>query len=189
MSVQPDIDGNVSQDDLLAYIDEYRIADEGVASALKQRRDVRQRIKESGFDIDAFDRTREEADKSGELRERQFHEFRRNMAWIGKPVGEGYVEAEVNGNEPTVKPTDEETQISDAQLDRIEDAGYLAGYDGRERSANPWTPGSYTASTWDNGWQRGSATRTEEGEDAPKRGPGRPPGARNKPKTRDETTH
>jgi hypothetical protein len=182
-SQQQDVDGNVTQADLQAYLEEYRLADEAVAEKLKDRRSTRQQVKESGFDIDAFDWSRKSAELSGELRERQFYEYRRNLAWMNKPVGNGY-DPDPNGE--SVEP---ETEISDKQRERVEDAGVMAGYDGRERSANPWTPGSLLAQDWDNGWQRGEATRTEEGDDAPKRGPGRPPGARNKPKATPENMH
>jgi hypothetical protein len=186
----PDIDGNVSKADLQGFIEEYKLADEEVASALKGRRDVRNRIKESGFDPDSFDWSRSSAELSGELRERQFYEYRRNLAWMDKPVGDAYVAGMgngVDGIEPGTRISDEEATIADATRDRVEVAGYDAGYAGAERRDNPWTPGSLLAGDWDNGWQRGEATRAEEGDDAPKRKPGRPPGARNKPKG--ETTH
>jgi hypothetical protein len=190
MSESPDaIGGNVTQETFLAYLDEYTEADQVVKEAAGKRKDLRKRIAGSGVNLEAFDRSRKEADKSGERREMEDREYRRYMRWIGKPVGETTPRyGSPNGSDAPDDAADSPSElrpVSDLQRSRVEEAGYAAGAGGQTRNMNPWTPGTLLAGDWDQAWQRGADARAEAAANEPqpeRRGRGRPRGSRNRPK-------
>jgi hypothetical protein len=180
-----DSDGNVTKASFLQFIDEYTDVDAAVAEAVGMRKDLRARIKGAGLNLSAFDRARKEAEKSGERREAEDREYRRNLEWLGKPLGYqstmGYPEQRppANGDD---RFKAEQAAVSEHQVHQVSDAGHAAGKLGRARDQNPWSPGSYLHQVWDGGWNIGAEalaqSRIPEPE-APKRR-GRPLGSRNR---------
>jgi hypothetical protein len=183
------VDGNVSQATFLAFIDEYAEADQLIAEAVGARKDLRKRIKGAGLRLSAFDRARAEAEKAAEEREEEDREFRRNMVWLGKPMGH---QADFFGGvEPAVPEgangVDDEG-LSEHQVRQVEQAGLDAGRLGHERGSNPWSAGTFLHEHWDEMWLAGQVEEIArmgpqvESAEAVRRGRGRPPGTRNKPK-------
>lgn len=157
---------NVTQASYLGFVQQYKDADEAVAAAVGERKDLRKIIKGAGINLKAFDRTRKDAEKSGEIREEEDREYRRYMAWIGKPVG---FQAEMFADSPRTEA--DEHAVAEHQVTQAEEAGAIAGRNGVDRSRNPWTPGTFLWEQYDRGWMRGqeqlAATLTPS--DAPKR--------------------
>jgi hypothetical protein len=187
--MQTSVDGNVTQATFLGFIDEYMVADQAVAEAVGARKDLRQRIKGAGFLLKAFDRTRKEAEKAADVRDAEDREFRRNMAWLGKPLG---FQADWVGGSATPAPIfgngPDDDAISEHQVHQVELAGLTAGREGKNRDTNPWGEDSYLRERWDEKWLVGQEeiARRMGPQEAPaggvRRGRGRPPGARNRPK-------
>lgn len=188
---------NVSRATFLAFMDEYADVDAGVRESVGKRKDLRARIVGAGFKIGPFDRCRKEADKSGEKREEEDREYRRDMGWLGKPVGVYYVRANgADGAEGEEEDDDEPAAaVSEHQLRQIEAGGFAAGKSGHARVVNPWTPGTLSYQVYDEAWIRGAdalaAAKVKEAPPparvvavpgAPRRR-GRPPGSKNRPKT------
>jgi hypothetical protein len=132
---------NVTDATYLEFVQKYRDADDAVAEAVGERKDLRKIIKGAGIHLKAFDRSRKDGAKSGEAREEEDREYRQYMAWQGKPVGYqlGLDFAE-------------QTAASEQQLRRAEDAGKLAAKHSAVRGANPGTPNTELAERWDRGW-------------------------------------
>jgi hypothetical protein len=178
--------GNVTQATFLQFVDEYSDVDQAVAQAVGMRKDLRKRIRGAGLNLAAFDRSRAEAEKSGDKREEEDREFRRNMAWLGKPIGfqADWVGAPSTSSGP--RPNGEDTAaVAEHQVHQVEAHGEAAGEAGRERGANPWSPGTLLYQTWDTAWMAGQETLARKlgpAEALAPRKRGRPPGARNKPK-------
>jgi hypothetical protein len=182
-------DGNITQATFLEFVDEYTTADQLVAEALGARKDLRKRIKGAGLNLSAFDRARAEAEKAADVREEEDREFRRNMDWLGKTLG--YQADFFGGGEPAVPEgangVDGEG-ISEHQVRQVEQAGLNAGRLGHERGSNPWSPDTFLHEHWDDMWVAGqeeiarSMGPQEESAETVRRGRGRPPGTRNKPK-------
>jgi ribosome modulation factor len=180
-----DSDGNVTKASFLAFFDEYTDVDAAVAEAVGMRKDLRARIKGAGLNLHAFDRARKEAEKSGERREAEDREYRRNLEWLGKPLGYqstmGFPAA-ANGEDCEARLAAEEAAVSEHQAHQVSDAGHTAGKAGRARDQNPWTPGSYLHQVWDGGWNVGAEALAQSripDPEAPKRR-GRPLGSRNR---------
>jgi hypothetical protein len=173
---------NTTQAGFLAFYDEYRDVDDAVAAAVGQRKDLRMRIKGAGFGLAAFDRARAEAEKSGERREAEDREYRRNMEWLGKPVG---FHARPNGADHSAPSTPADIgAVSEHQRTQVEAGGFACGAAGHARESNPWTPGTLLYQTWDASWVSGAEelAQTQVGTDGKRRRPrGRPRGSRNKP--------
>jgi hypothetical protein len=182
-----EVDGNVSKASFLQFIDEYTDVDAAVAEAVGMRKDLRARIKGAGLNLSAFDRARKEAEKSGERREAEDREYRRNLEWLGKPLGYqstmGYPAGPAaNGEDREDRLAAEEAAVSEHQAHQVSDAGHTAGKQGRARDQNPWTPGTYLHQVWDGGWNIGAEALAQSqlpSDTAPKRR-GRPPGSRNR---------
>jgi hypothetical protein len=177
--------GNVTRSTYLEFYDAYAAADALVAEAVGARKDLRARIKGAGFLLGPFDRARKEAEKSGDMREAEDAEFRRNMEWLGKPVGFQttiFTEAEAPaGGAPNGHDT---AAVSEHQRRRVSDAGHTAGLHGYVRDGNPWSPGTLLYQVWDSGWHQGAEmlAQSRVPEPGSKRPRGRPPGSRNRPK-------
>jgi ribosome modulation factor len=178
-------DGNVTKATFLQFYDEYTDVDAAVAEAVGMRKDLRARIKGAGLNLHAFDRARKEAEKSGERREAEDREYRRNLEWLGKPLGYqstmGYPEQRPPANgDDRFKAAD--AAVSEHQAHQVSDAGHAAGLGGRARDQNPWTPGTFLHQAWAGGWNIGAEALAQSqlpSDAAPKRR-GRPPGSRNR---------
>jgi hypothetical protein len=186
MQTTPEVDGNITQATFIGFINEYSDVDQVVSEALGMRKNLRKRIKGAGLNLVAFDRARAEAARSTEEREEEDREFRRNLAWLGKPLG--YQLDWIGGAEAATPNGEDEAEIAQHQVHQVELAGKQAGEDGRNRSANPWTAGSFLHERWDESWLAGQdvlAQRIKPAEPRRARAPrlrGRPPGVRNRPK-------
>lgn len=162
-------DANVTKNSLFEFIDRHQKIDESVEEAQytvralkKQRKELRAVIAGAGFTLGVFDETMAKMQQSHEEREACDRELRRNMAWIGMPLG---TQAEMFSEEETAVPPE-------VQLSRVRDAGRTAGKLGRERTSNPWRAGELLFAEWDSAWLQGSEQAAQSTE--PKRGPGRP---------------
>src|SRR5215469_15491895 len=141
----PDAGGhisNTSKESLYDFVDRHQKIDESIEEAQytvralkKQKKELRAVIAGAGFILDVFDETLQKMQMSFEEREAYDRELRRNMAWMGMPLG---TQAEMFKEEETAVPPD-------VQVERVRDAGTTAGRLGRERSANPWSPGREAA--------------------------------------------
>jgi len=159
----------------LDFHDRYDDADQRVREAVAARKDLRAAVKAAGIRLAGFDRARRDRTRSGAEREADNVEYERQMAWFGKPVG---TQAGFNFD------------ANDFDLDGIDSEGERAGFAGKRRESNPWTPRTEAADRWDEGWLRGDAQRQDaepeedEIEEAPppQRRRGRPLGSRNRPK-------
>jgi hypothetical protein len=186
----PDTYGNITQATFLQFVDEYMDVDAAVDQAVGMRKDLRKRIKGAGISLAAFDRARRESGKSEDMREQDDREFRRLMAWLGKPIGtQGDLFEPPPPNDEFEEDGDDEAEYSPDQIYQTESAGRAAGEAGRPRDQNPWGVGSTMHARWDQGWMAGQGhlaerMRPESGNGA-RRGPGRPPGSRNRPKLHD----
>jgi hypothetical protein len=139
---------NVTQATYLDFLQQYKDADEAVAEAVGERKALRKTIKGAGINLKAFDRQRKDAEKSGEVREEEDREYRRYMAWCGKPVG----------FQPDMFPertASDERAMAEYQATQAEEAGEIAGKNGVDRARNPWTPGTFLWEQYDRGWMRG----------------------------------
>lgn len=180
-------DSNVTRNSILGFIDEYLTADDAVDTAVGERKDLRKRIKGAGIDLKAFDRMRRDSQRSGEERERDDREYRRYMAFIGKPVGTQTSFTFVDDEQEETEEEGSATQLR--RLNAAEREGLKAGKDGQRADSNPWTPGSEEFARWSDAWQQGQAekvaampgTGTGNGAAAPKK-QGRPKGSKNRPR-------
>src|SRR5215469_5088493 len=149
----PDAGGhisNTSKESLYDFVDRHQKIDESIEEAQytvralkKQKKELRAVIAGAGFILDVFDETLQKMQMSFEEREAYDRELRRNMAWMGMPLG---TQAEMFSQEDTEVP-------ADVQVERVRQAGTTAGKLGRERSENPWAaPGSLLYQEWDSAW-------------------------------------
>jgi hypothetical protein len=111
-------------------------------------------------------------------------EYRRDMAWLGRPLG--YQEDWIGGPAPQANGEDDDA-IAPHQVRQVELAGLRAGHEGNNRDSNPWSEDSFLHQVWDDHWLAGQAELAGNIGQAPpdgaaRRGRGRPPGVRNKPK-------
>lgn len=170
----------ISQAMVLELIEELDDADQEVATGVGHRKDVRLKAKGLGINLAALDRARKLATQSGEKREAEDRELRRYMAWMGKPLGH---QAEMFDQTETARGNGIDTAaISEHQVHQVDTGGSVAGKAGHDRGSNPWSPGTYLYQIWDTGWMRGQEALAQTLVEEPKRRPGRPPGAKNKPK-------
>jgi hypothetical protein len=188
------VDGNITQATFLEFIAEYTTADQLIAEAIAARKDLRKRIKGAGLRLRAFDRARAEAEKAADVYLEEDREFRRNMEWLGKPLGHqgdffGAVPEGANGvagEAINSSASEYDARLSEHQVRQVEQDGLNAGRIGNERGSNPWSAGSFLHEHWDEMWLLGQAeiARSMGSPEEPvvRRGPGRPPGVRNKPK-------
>jgi hypothetical protein len=168
----------VSQAGYLEFIDSYADADKAVADAVADRKDLRAKIKAAGIPLAAFDRSRRDSEKSGEIREAEEIWYRRMMTWRQKPVGfQASMDMAAGG---AVDPG--LAALSTSELKRIDMEGFEAGKGGRRKDSNSYTPGTEAYQRWDTAWLRGQAEIASTlGDPAPKRGRGRPPKAAEAP--------
>jgi hypothetical protein len=173
----PDAGGaisNVTKETLYEFIERETKIDESIEEAQytvralkKTKKDLRGLIVAAGFTLAVFDETRKKMAMSFDEREAEHRELRRNLAWLGMPLG---TQAEMFSSEETAVPPD-------IQVSRVQAAGKAAGKLGRERGANPWQAGSLLYAEWDSAWLVGREEAAQSTVEAPKRGPGRPPKA------------
>jgi hypothetical protein len=177
---------DVTQAVSLGFHDQYDDADRAVADAVAERKDLRKKIKASGINMKGFDRARADRVRSGSDREAEDFEYRRQMAWMSKPVG----------FQATMDDVVDEglAALNVHELHRVDNDGFDAGKNGHKRGNNPWTPGTEAFQRWDSAWVRGQAeiastlsgkapngagtATAADAATAPKRGRGRPPKAR-----------
>ena len=117
----------------LDFHDRYDAADQGVAEAVAARKDLRAAVKAAGIRLAGFDRARRDRTRSGAEREADNAEYERQMRWLGKPVGTqaGF-----------------DFDANDFDLDGIDSEGERAGFAGKRRESNPWTPRTEAADRW-----------------------------------------
>jgi hypothetical protein len=141
---------NVTQATYLEFLDRYADADNEVRAAVDARKNLRASIKAAGIPLAAFDRTRKDSEKSGEIREHEETWYRRMMAWRHKPVG-FQASMDLETDEPGV------AALNIHELKRIDNEGFEAGKGGRRRDSNSYTPGTEAYTRWDTAWLRGQA--------------------------------
>jgi uncharacterized protein (UPF0335 family) len=177
---------NVTQATFLQFIDELDNADQMVAEAVGNRKDVRKRCVGAGLNIKAVDQARKVAEQSGDKREQHDRDFRQYMLWLGKPMGYQADWIDPERRAPSSPNGEDLTAVSEHQQQQVERAGRAAGEAGRDRSSNPWSPGHLLAQLWDQQWLAGQEALarkigpTESA--APPKRRGRPPGSRNRPR-------
>jgi hypothetical protein len=185
-SSAPHPGSNVSQATFLKFVEELDNADQAVAEAVGMRKDVRKRAIGAGLNMKAVDQARKVAEQSGDKRDQHDRDFRLYMLWFGKPIGyqSDWIDPE-RGTRPA--PNGEDTAaVSEHQQHQVQMAGRAAGEAGRDRDANPWSPGTLLYQTWDTNWLAGQevlARKIGPSEAPPPRKRGRPPGSRNRPKS------
>lgn len=186
----PPPNSNVTQATFLQFVEELNNADQAVAEAVGMRKDIRKRARGAGLVMSQVDRARKEADKSGDKREMEDREYRRYMMWFGKPLGyqADWIEPERRASAlaGAVPNGEDIAAVSEHQQRQVELAGRAAGEAGRDRGVNPWSPGTQLYDTWDASWLAGQdvlARKIGPSETSAARKRGRPPGARNKPKS------
>jgi hypothetical protein len=125
------------------------------------RKKLRLRVKQAGINLIGFDRARKDRDRSGVDREALDLEYRRQLAWMSKPVGfQPHLDLD--------EAVDEGMQALNVhELKRVDNDGFEGGHNGRRRDSNPWTPGTESAQRWDSAWIRGqsaiASTLSEKG--------------------------
>jgi hypothetical protein len=173
---------NVTRETFLGFVEELDNADQMVAEAVGNRKDVFKRAEGAGLKKSALIQARKVAQQAGEKREQHDRDFRQYMLWFGKPLGyQGDLFAP-DGPALRARPSNGE-EISEHQANQIAAEGRKAGEAGRNRGNNPWSPGTDSAERWDAGWLEGQAAlaATLAPPETPRRR-GRPPGSRNRPK-------
>jgi hypothetical protein len=85
-AIEPNSAHNIRAE-FLDLVAAYDSADAAVAEAQRERRKIKLRVKEAGFNIRAFDRARRESSRDYEEREGFDQEYRRFMVWLGMPLG------------------------------------------------------------------------------------------------------
>jgi uncharacterized protein (UPF0335 family) len=78
---------NITQSTFLAFIEELDNADQMVAEAVGNRKDVYKRAEGAGLKKKALIQARKVAEQSGDLRDEHDRDFRLYMLWLGKPIG------------------------------------------------------------------------------------------------------
>ena len=153
-------------------------AQETVRSIRRRRKDLRKLIAGEGHNIDEFDRALRDADRSGEEREAADRAYRRNMEWLGKPVGY-QTSFDLAGAAPAP------IQWGVRDLKRVDREGFDAGKAGERADRNSYSPGTEPFARWHSAWLRGQAEKvTDEIKPPDAAGPkrrGRPPGSKNRP--------
>ena len=146
----------------------------------KQKRELIKEIEKAGIPKEAWQHFISTRAQAGVIRERIDAAWRQLMMWDAKPVGvqSGMDLTQTEVGEPNVH-----------ELKRIDHEGLQAGKAGRKRESNPYTPGTEAAARWDQAWLRGqSEIAAEMGPQPARRGRGRPPGSKNRPRP-DLTVH
>lgn len=171
--------GAMTRAQFLAFLDRHEEAEQEIADAqetVRSRRkvlkDLRATIKASGLNLDAFDRARTDAERSGEEREAEEREYLRNMAWLKKPHG-FQASMDLVTDDPGL------SAFNEHELHAIGLKGFEAGRNGRDRRENPESVGSEAFQLWDSNWLRGQEEIAASLGSEPriKRGPGRPKGS------------
>jgi hypothetical protein len=140
----------ISQADYLRLLEQYDDADQAVADAVAERKDLRAKIKSLGVPLRAWDRARRDAEVSGEKRETEERAYRQMMAWRLKPVG-FQASMDLQTEDPGL------AALNTHELHFIDGQGFDAGKRGRRRDSNSYTPGTEAYQRWDTAWVRGQA--------------------------------
>lgn len=167
----PDVTQAVS----LGFHSEMDALDNEAKGLREARKKLRLRIKQAGIQLRGFDRARHDAERSSAEREAEDREYRRQMAWMSKPVG----------FQPSMdldEAVDEGLRALNVhELHRVDNEGMAAGEAGWKRERNPWSLGTEAYQRWDAAWLRGQAAiastlngGSANGDGTPKRGRGRP---------------
>lgn len=143
--------GNMTQLQVLEFLDRYADADEEVKQALAARNQIRKDIEAAGCPKPVWDRFRKDREMSGSVRERYDAAYRQLMMYDRKPLT---ASADV-ANDPNADPKTREDAV--AGLKRIQQEGRGAGKAGRRRDTNPYVPGTEEHQHWDNSWVQGQA--------------------------------
>ncbi len=171
--------GNLTRASFLEFVERHDAIEEEIADAQetmrsirRRRKDLRKTIEAEGHNIDEFDRALRDAKRSGEEREAADRAYRRNMAWLAKPVGY-QTEFDIT---PAAMAGAEAHEVK-----RAEREGFKAGKDGDRADRNPWRPGSEPFAAWHSSWLRGQAEKvTAEIQPTEPKRRGRPPRSKNK---------
>jgi ribosome modulation factor len=166
----PDVTKAVS----LGFHTEMDAIDNEAKGLREARKTLRLRIKQSGIQLRGFDRSRVDRDRSSEEREAEDREYRRQMAWMSKPVG----------FQPSLDIADAIDEglaaLNVHEMHRVDTEGFEAGQSGRRRDSCPWSQGTEAAQRWDQAWIRGQSTLAgtlsgdASGNGVERRGRGRP---------------
>lgn len=168
---------DVTQAISLGFHSEMDAIDSEAQGLREARKKLRLRVKQAGIELRGFDRARKDAERSSAEREAEDREYRRQMAWMSKPVG----------FQPSMdldEAVDEGLRALNVhELHRVDNEGIEAGQAGRKRDSNPWSIGTEAYQRFDAAWLRGQAalastlnggSAAANGGDPPKRGRGRP---------------
>jgi hypothetical protein len=160
----------------------------------KRLKDLEQEIVAAGINLVAFRRAREDCDLPSAVREQIMQQHHQMMIWNRRPIS---FQADMFEAPPAER--------TKAELDRIGRAGYDAGRGGRKSDDNPHRAGTEEHALWHNAHKTGydsflaeqkrlaeslAGKKSAKGKPAAapaaptgeRRGRGRPPGSRNKPK-------
>jgi hypothetical protein len=163
---------DVTQAVSLGFHSEMDAIDNEAKGLREARKKLRLRIKQAGIQLRGFDRARHDAERSSAEREAEDREYRRQMAWMSKPVG----------FQPSMDLDDAIDEglraLNVHELHRIDNEGFEAGKDGWKRERNPWSLSTEAYQRWDVAWLRGQAaiastlngsTSSTNGSEAPRR--------------------
>lgn len=144
--------GTINQAAFIELLASYDQGMQAVADAradLKERKEnIRDRLGPAGYK--AFMRTAKDRETSGEERELEDQWYRRQMAWLQKPVG--FQPAfDLKSDDPGL------AALNTMELKRIDSEGFEAGRAGHSRDRNTYTPGTEAFARWDTAWLRGQA--------------------------------
>lgn len=135
----------------LTYHTEHDEIDAEAASLRRRRKELRNRIKQAGIQLRGFDRARRDRDRPAVEREAEDAEYRRQMAWMSKPIG---FQPSLDINEAI---DEGQRALNVHELHRIDNDGFEAGRAGHKRQVNPWSIGTEAYQRWDTAWIRGQA--------------------------------
>lgn len=141
---------NVSPDMYIGWLEEYDAADEAIAQAVAERKDLRAKIKAAGIPLKAFDRARADAAKASAVREHEAVWYQTMLAWQGKPVG---YQASMDLDDDAM------AAAYQRRLSVADKEGYETGKAGRAADECSWPAGSEGAQRWLSAWTRGQSDK------------------------------
>ena len=164
---------NQRDDQYRNYMDEYSGVESRIQELINERRDLRKKIKDAGFNMKAFDAVRALIDESDERVINFWQDLSSGLVWMNRPIG-----FQPDLYEATVVT---DPDLTEDQQRAIGASGHAAGLRGARRDENEWTPGSLAHALWDQGFLVGEKELQErlsgETQPEPRRGRGRPAGS------------
>lgn len=163
----------VTQAVALGFHTELDALDSEAKGLREARKKVMLRVKQAGINLAGFKRARSDRERSGVEREALDGEYRRQLAWLSKPVG---FQPSMDLNEAV---DDGMRALNVHELHRIDTEGFEAGKAGHKRETNSYTPGTEAYQRFDTAWLRGqsaiaSSLAPDGSGNGVKRRPGRP---------------